>query len=70
MNNKEGHIATYIPELANIDPEITAIAVKPIGEKIVAYTKGEPSAVTLQSSAKLIPLIGLLEAFGVSQVLK
>ena len=70
LNNQEGHVANYIPELANINPELTAIAVKPIGKKTLVYTNGEPCAVTLQSTAKLIPLIGLLETYGASEVLK
>ena len=68
--NNEGNVATYIPELANVNSEMTAIAVKPIGSDIVVYANGPIMPVTLQSTSKLIPLIGLLETFGSEQVLK
>lgn len=68
--NTEGKIAAYIPELANVNQEMTAIAVKPLGEKTIVYANSPITPVTLQSTGKLIPLIGLLEEFGVKQVLK
>lgn len=68
--NRDGHVASYIPELANVNEELTAIAVRPIDGSAIVYTNTPLQTVTLQSTAKLIPLIGLLEEFGVDQVLK
>ncbi len=67
---KDGEVASYIPELANVDCAMTAIAVKPLGEKTIVYANGPIAPVTLQSTSKLIPLMGLLETYGVEQVLK
>ena len=65
---QEGTTANYIPELANINPELTGIAVWPLGDNPVIYANDEGSPITLQSTAKLIPLIGLLEEYGPEQV--
>lgn len=62
--NKDGKVADYIPELANVDQELTAIAVQSLTEKAVAYHNVPLHPVTLQSTAKMIPLIGLLEEYG------
>jgi glutaminase len=67
--NHEGKVANYIPELAKADKNITAIAVQPIGEEALVYSNTPLESVTLQSVAKLIPLIGLLEEVGVEQLL-
>ena len=69
-NNWEGKIADYIPELAKANKNATAIAVQTIGNQSVVYNNTELLPVTLQSVAKLIPLIGLLEEVGVQQLLK
>ncbi|MFJ1267639.1 glutaminase A [Legionella lytica] len=66
--NKEGKTADYIPELANVNHELTAIAVHPIGEPVLSYSNSPLHPVTLQSTAKMIPLIGLLEEFGGEQL--
>ncbi len=66
--NKDGDTANYIPELANVNKEITAIAVSPLGGKTVAYSNSPPQPITLQSTAKMIPLIGLLEEYGEEQL--
>lgn len=68
--NTEGKVASYIPELANVNENLTAIAVKPLNGDIIVYANAPIHPVTLQSTAKLIPLIGLLETFGVDQILK
>jgi glutaminase len=62
-----GRTAGYIPELASVDPERTAAAVVlPGGETLVA---GDADHVfTLQSSAKLLLLCGLLEERGAAAV--
>ncbi len=59
-----GTTASYIPELARVDPELTAAAITfPDG---TCVTAGEAThhSFTLQSSAKLILLAGLLEEQG------
>ena len=66
--NTDGKTATYIPELANVDKDITAIAVHQLGGKTISYSNRTLPAITLQSTAKLIPLIGLLEEFGAEEV--
>lgn len=35
--NTEGHTADYIPELASVDKEITAIAVNQLGHDSISY---------------------------------
>lgn len=70
MKNQDGLVASYIPELANVNQEITAVAVKPIGGSAILYSNEEFEPVTLQSSAKLVPLIGLLEEKGPDNVFK
>lgn len=66
--NQEGQTANYIPELANVNSELTAIAVHPIGENPLSFSNGPLHPVTLQSTSKLIPLIGLLEEFGAEKL--
>lgn len=62
--NQEGKTADYIPELANVNQDLTAIAVQPLGGQLLSYSNSPLSPVTLQSTAKMIPLIGLLEEYG------
>lgn len=64
----EGDTANYIPELANVDKNITAIAVQELGGPLLIETNTPLLPVTLQSTAKMIPLIGLLEECGPSKV--
>ncbi|MDF2868335.1 MAG: glutaminase [Gammaproteobacteria bacterium] len=66
-HTSEGQIASYIPELANVPADITAAAIiLNDGQRFVA---GDfDYVVTLQSVAKLIVLIGLLEEFGKQKV--
>lgn len=66
--NHEGKTADYIPELANVNADLTAIAVHVLGGTPIFYSNHPLPPVTLQSTAKLIPLIGLLEEFGDKQV--
>lgn len=66
--NQEGKIADYIPELANVNQELTAIAVQSLGENPLSYSNNPLQSVTLQSTAKMIPLIGLLEELGDEQL--
>lgn len=63
-----GSVADYIPELANISPDLTHIVVaRPDGQSLQAGNATE-QYISLQSTAKLIVLIGLLEEFGEEQV--
>ena len=66
--NQDGDTANYIPELANVNKDITAIAVNPLGGETIMYSNFPVQHVTLQSTAKLIPLIGLLEEKGAEQL--
>ncbi|MCW8470777.1 glutaminase A [Fluoribacter gormanii] len=66
--NQEGKTADYIPELANVNPDLTAIAVQPLEGQPLSYSNDLLSPVTLQSTSKMIPLIGLLEEVGSEQV--
>lgn len=68
--NQEGSTANYIPELANVNHELTAIAVQPVAASPLSYSNDAIHPVTLQSTAKLIPLIGLLEELGAKEVFK
>lgn len=68
--NHDGQTANYIPELANVNNDLTAIAVQPIDGEPVMYSNMPLPRVTMQSTSKLIPLIGLLEEFGPEQVFK
>ena len=67
LTNNEGRVATYIPELANIDDAITAIAVQMIGCSPIVYSNLPMQPITLQSTAKLVPLIAHLEEHGPEQ---
>ncbi|KTD42370.1 glutaminase A [Legionella quateirensis] len=66
--NQAGNTASYIPELANVNQELTALAVQQLGEQPVSWSNAELNPVTLQSTSKLIPLIGLLEEVGEEQL--
>ena len=68
QQNNDGNTANYIPELANVNNELTAIGVKRIGQKEVLASNMELPLITLQSTSKLIPLIGLLEEQGPENV--
>ena len=63
---QSGRLATYIPELACVNPEhISASICTPSGQCIHV---GEEISFTLQSVSKLIPLIGLIEEVGQDQL--
>lgn len=62
--NNDGDVASYIPELANVNDKMTALLVAPLKQEPLCYANCAPIPVTLQSTAKLIPLIGLLEEVG------
>jgi glutaminase len=66
--NNDGQTANYIPELAHVDDTLTAIAVHSLGGKPVLYSNKPLPRITLQSTSKIIPLIGLLEEYGPEHV--
>ncbi|STX38065.1 glutaminase A [Legionella feeleii] len=66
--NQDGDTANYIPELANVNKDLTAVAVKLLSGESFSYSNLPLSPVTLQSTGKMIPLIGLLEEFGAEQL--
>ncbi len=68
METTIGHTADYIPELTKVPEDLMAISVQAINEKEVNYQNFDYDLVTLQSTSKLIPLIGLLEDFGAEKV--
>jgi glutaminase len=70
QTNREGQTANYIPELANVDPELTAIAVQPLEGASALFSNAPLHPVTLQSTGKMVPLIGLLEEHGSEKVLE
>ncbi len=70
QRNHEGKTADYIPELANVNANMTAIAVQPLEGPSVMYTNTPLPAITLQSTGKMVPLIGLLEEYGPEKVLE
>jgi len=68
--SQDGDTANYIPELANVNKDLTAIAVTALGDKTLTYSNMPLAPVTLQSTAKIITLIGLLEEFGATELFK
>jgi glutaminase len=66
--NVLGNTANYIPELANVPEDLLAITIQAIGDKPHTISNLEIPKMTLQSTSKLIPLIGLLEEQGASTV--
>ncbi len=66
--NREGTPADYIPELANVPLERTSAAVRLTTGDYLAAGDSAEHVFTLQSSAKLLPLIGLLEERGPIEV--
>ena len=66
--NGEGQIATYIPELASVPKDITSISVTLVDGTQFFAGDEESRLYTLQSAAKLVVLIGLLEELGPEKV--
>lgn len=67
-SSKEGNVANYIPELAFLPSDLTAVTLRAIGKKSISYSNLDYAPVTLQSTSKLIPLIALLEDYGPEKV--
>ncbi len=68
--NDAGEVAKYIPELSLQDPRQTAAIIRTTNNKIYSSGDSLHDDFTLQSSAKLVVLIGLLEEFGSEEVYK
>lgn len=68
--NREGAPADYIPELAHVPLERTSAAVYLTGGECLTAGDAADHVFTFQSSAKLLPLIGLLEERGPVEVFK
>lgn len=62
--NTEGFPADYIPELANVDPDQVSAAIQLVDGTLLCSGDHTHHFFTLQSVAKLISLIGLLEEYG------
>ncbi len=61
---QEGETADYIPELANVDPDIVSASLRLIDGTQISSGDYSNHTFTLQSVAKLISLIGLIEEYG------
>lgn len=68
LENNEGKIASYIPELASIPEELTAVSVTLNNGQQFMVSNADETVTTLQSAAKLVPFIGLLEEVGPQKV--
>jgi glutaminase len=66
--NQEGRVADYIPELASVNQEELALSIRTLDGEFYSAGDSLDHGVTLQSTAKLVLLIGMLEEFGAEQV--
>jgi glutaminase len=66
--NQEGLPASYIPELARVPLEVTSAAVTLCDGSVIQSGDVGAAPFTFQSSAKLLPLLGLLEERGPVEV--
>lgn len=62
--SSEGVPADYIPELANVDPDQLSASIKLVDGTQLSSGDHQQHIFTLQSVAKLISLIGLMEEYG------
>ncbi len=69
QENFEGYVVSYISELASVPPNQTSAAVYLNNGTRLLSGNVDDHILTMQSVAKLIPLIGLLEEFGSDKVL-
>lgn len=68
--NHDGAVANYIPELASAPDDMTSIAVTLSDGTCLTAGNYLQKKVTLQSTSKIVLLIGLLEELGLEEVLK
>lgn len=66
--NKAGRVASYIPELANVEPEIVNAAITLSDGELITSGENIENLFTLQSVSKVVLLIGLIEEFGDEKV--
>lgn len=66
--NQNGEPANYIPELANVDPDLVSGAITLSDGTQICSGDYDNHQFTLQSVAKVVSLIGLLEEFGEEKV--
>ncbi|MDQ2993390.1 MAG: glutaminase A [Pseudomonadota bacterium] len=66
--NDEGAVANYIPELAQAPADTTSIAVTLLDGTCLTAGDAIDTPTTLQSTSKLVVLIGLLEEVGIDEV--
>src|SRR5690242_16670138 len=66
--NLEGGCANYIPELANVDPDLVSGSIMLSDGTQISSGDYEHHVFTLQSVAKLITLIGLMEEYGEEKI--
>ena len=64
QQNKDGTVASYIPELAKANPDYLACSVMLTNGEQLVGGDNPTHKVTLQSISKLVLLIGLMEEFG------
>lgn len=67
--NNTGTVANYIPELANVDPNLLSASLQLSDGTEISSGDYQKHVFTLQSVGKLISLIGLIEEFGQDKVL-
>ena len=68
LQNIDGKVAAYIPELASVSEELTGVAVLTNEGNLFTAGNADDVLITLQSAAKLVVLIGLLEEVGSQRV--
>ncbi|MBI2792568.1 MAG: glutaminase A [Gammaproteobacteria bacterium] len=68
MRNQEGKPANYIPELANVDPDLVSGSILLSDGTQISSGDFNNQVFTLQSVAKLISLIGLMEEYGEEKI--
>src|SRR5574338_969348 len=68
MRNQEGKPANYIPELANVDPDLVSGSILLSDGTQISSGDFNNQVFTLQSVAKLISLIGMMEEFGEEKI--
>ncbi len=66
--NTDGKPADYIPELANVDPNLISASIMLSDGTQISRGDCDKQIFTLQSVAKLISLIGLMEEYGEEKI--
>lgn len=66
--SNDGQVASYIPELAKVDPDYLSCAIMLSDGDVILSGDDPEYKVTLQSVSKLIVLIGLMEEFGPEKI--